>query len=99
VTVEDVLRYAEQELYLLSAMADRAACGDWPTPVKPSEHLAWWEDEATMQEDNAEMETERGLATHAEITRDYAAKIREFCTDLRELGVMPSALPWNVKAS
>ena len=95
-TVEDVLEWAERELCIVSATQDWAACIGQSAPVTASDYLAWWEDEVEIQMDNADEEDGSEHYADAEQTREYAEKIGEFCADLRELGIVPSVLPWNI---
>lgn len=81
----DILREAEETDFLMSMAEDRAACSNFLPPTTPASFLFWFEDEAEIQEAQAETypdETEKRL--------QYATVLREVAGRLRDLGYEPS---------
>lgn len=90
---EDLLAAAEAAFLVKSMALGRHACGAWttPAPVTPADFLAWIEDEAALQEEQA--------ADHPGEYDDRFAEaliLRSLACHLRCLGVTPSPLPWEV---
>ena len=78
-------------------MRERHACGGWadtPPPATPADFLAWWADEAAIQEDQAAATMDNWELhlghVHAALTLHW------LCAQLRCLGVTPAPLPWEV---
>lgn len=81
----DILREAEGTDFLMSMAEDRAACGNFRSPTSLGDYLFWFEDEAEIQEAQAET-----YPDEAEKRLRYAAVLREVADRLRELGYEPS---------
>jgi len=85
-----VLAYAERIFGIQTWLTERAANGGWSPPATPADYLAWIEDEARSQEEQA--------ADHPDERADrlyLALALRTVATHLRCLGVQPSRLPWE----
>ena len=95
--IDLVIGEAEARDGLVSMMQDRAACGEWPIPESPEDMLAWFEDEAKIQDDSAGFFSQRGNNEDSNVHSRFARAIRETCLQLRNLGVKPSVLPWDRK--
>ena len=84
-----VLELAELTAGVKAMAEERAAHGAWPPPMTVADYLAWIEDEATLQEEQAaDHPLERG-----DRIADALA-LRAVACHLRCLGVRPSRLPW-----
>jgi len=81
----EILQQAEDTDFLMSMARDRAACGNFPLPETPGVYLFWFEDEAEIQEAQAET-----YPDEAEQRLQYAAVLREAAGRLRDLGYEPS---------
>lgn len=81
----DILQKAEDTDFLMSMAGDRAACGTFLPPATPSSFLFWLDDEAEIQEAQAET-----YPDEAEKRLRYAAVLREVADRLRDLGYEPS---------
>ena len=89
-TPDSVLEMAELTADAKTLAEERAANGDWPAPVTVADYLAWIEDEATIQEEQA--------ADHSQERGDRIADalaLQAVACHLRCLGVRPSRLPWQ----
>ncbi len=90
-TPDAVLELAELTAGVKEMAEERAAHGEWPAPMTVADYLAWIEDEATIQEEQA--------ADHSQERGDRIADalaLQAVACHLRCLGVRPSRLPWKV---
>ena len=71
---------------------ERAANGEWPMPVTPSDFMAWFIDEAEIQRDLIEDEHD---AQQIGDCLDYAAKLDAIVGRLAAQGITPGVLPWQ----
>lgn len=81
----EILQEVEDTDFLKSMAEDRAACGNFLPTATPASFLFWFEDEAEIQEAQAET-----YPDEAEKRRQYATVLREVAGRLRDLGYEPS---------
>lgn len=94
-TPEAVLDYAEKETGVKSMVHERWELGGWPgnlAPKTPGDYLAWIEDEIALQ---AQLGPDR-IADHHNHYELYVDELQPYATLLRQLGVEPSKLPWEI---
>lgn len=80
-----ILREAEDTDFLMSMAEDRAARGNFLPPTTSGAFIFWFEDEAEIQEAQAE-----SYPDEAEKRLRYATALREVADRLRDLGYVPS---------
>lgn len=83
----EILYEVEMTDFQMSMAEDRAACGGLTAPVTISDYLFWLEDEAEIQEAQAETFPD---AIEAERHSLYATRLRTTAEMLRELGFSPT---------
>jgi hypothetical protein len=93
-----VLIEANNELGVMDMARERAACGEWPQPETPGDYLAWIEDEATIQEEQAAAEIDWIPGAFQE-RMTYANALRTVARKLRSLSVQPAKLFGEVSAN
>ncbi|MCB9136587.1 MAG: hypothetical protein H6636_14275 [Anaerolineales bacterium] len=74
-----ILQEAEETDFLKTMAEDRATCGNFLPPDIPGAYLFWFEDEAEIQEAQAETypdEAEKRLR-YADILREVAGRLRD----------------------
>lgn len=71
---------------------ERAANGEWPTPVTPADLMAWFIDEAEIQRDLAEDEHD---VQEIKDRLTYADKLDAIVGRLAAQGITPGMLPWQ----
>jgi hypothetical protein len=71
---------------------ERAAHGEWPVPVEPSDFAAWFVDEAEIQRDLVEDEHD---TQEIEARLAYAEKLDAIVGRLATQGITPGKLPWE----
>lgn len=81
-----ILYQAEETDFLMSMAQERAACGSFADPAEPGAYLFWLEDEAEIQQAQAET-----CPDEAPGRRPYAALLRAVAGRLRDLGFTPIA--------
>jgi hypothetical protein len=77
-----ILDEAEEAFGTRSLARERAACGNWESPVTVADYLLWVEDEAALQEELGE-------------DLIYAKALRGIANEIRELGFEASPPPWE----
>jgi hypothetical protein len=71
---------------------ERAASGEWPQPITPSDFMAWFADEAEIQRDQVEGEHD---AQEIKDRLAYADKLDTIVGRLAAQGITPGVLPWQ----
>lgn len=83
----EVLHEVEITDFQMSMAEERAACGGLSAPATISDYLFWLEDEAEIQEAQAEMFPDEEESERPTL---YATRLRTTAEMLRELGFSPT---------